>query len=126
MRKLFFCFWLFFFAAFGTAADINLAWDNPNSQAWEEVRIYEIVGSNPVLKKTVAGSTSQATITGVEPGIHVYMARSYMNSVESDDSNSVSDTIRPDEPILRIIVVELGEDGSLSFKLVDPAEFFPS
>ena len=75
--------WLF-------CADVRLAWDAPAAdESWTEVRIYEVVGSNYVLRGTVSGSVTTFTIPDVQPGKHTYVARSYSDvwKVESADSN---------------------------------------
>lgn len=114
------------------AADynVNVAWDNPTSQAWNNVRIYEKVGASYAMKVEVAGSALTATITNVQPGNHTYIARSYMNSVESVDSNTASKEIQPDLPgnfRIAVLEVEVDDNGTVtikSVKLVDPSQFF--
>lgn len=106
------------------AVDVKLAWDANTGPVWQNVRIYEKVGANYTLKVEVAGTATQATITGVLPGVHIYIARSYAASLESVDSNSVTDTTLPGAPSnLRIIIVQVADDGTISFKALTLDEF---
>ena len=73
------------------AADVRLAWDapaNPDDYG-TAVRVYEVVGSNYVLKGEVASSVTTFVLVGVTPGKHTYIARSYSDvwKIESADSN---------------------------------------
>ncbi|NLT67273.1 MAG: hypothetical protein GXX84_11785 [Acidobacteria bacterium] len=85
------------------AADITFAWDPaPPGQNWEKVRLYERTG-NPgayvyTLKGEVAGTLTTMTITGVTPGAHTYVARSYAGGWESVDSNEVNTGPVPSSP----------------------------
>ena len=88
----------FLLAGIANAANITFEWDNPNGQAWDNVRIYEDVAGNPLQVAEVPGSVTEATVTNVAPGTHTYFARSYMNGEESDNSNTVSQTIKPNVP----------------------------
>ena len=80
---------MFAFGVSAWAADVRLAWDAAPDESWTEVRIYEVVGSNYVLRGTVAGSVTTFTMVDVQPGKHVYVARSYSDvwKLESGDSN---------------------------------------
>ena len=117
--------WLLLLAGIASAADLNFEWDPmPAGQAWELVRIYEIVDGSYNLVAEAPGDQTTATVTDVAPGNHVYIARSFQATLESADSNQVSQDIEPSAPNLRIIAVYIAEDGTVTFKLVDPAEFF--
>lgn len=85
------------------AADITFAWDPAApGQNWEKVRLYERTG-NPgayvyTLKGEVAGNLTTMTITGVSPGAHTYVARSYAGGWESADSNEANTGPVPSSP----------------------------
>jgi len=127
MKQLLLVIALLFMAAVACVAeDVNLTWDAmPAGQAWENVRIYEVVGSSYNQVAEVLGTETVATIPDVSIGDHIYIARSYQAGNESSDSNQVITEIDPAEPSnFRIITVNIDDDGNITFRLVDPAEFF--
>lgn len=93
------------------AADITFAWDPmPAGQQWEKVRLYERTGTagnyQYTLKGEVDGNLTTMTIPGVTPGTHTFIARSYANSWESADSNTVTTGPVPQAPSgIKITVV---------------------
>jgi len=90
------------------AADVKLAWDPmPAGEAWTEVRIFEVISYDFVLKATVPATQTTATVQNVSIGTHSYVARSFNGTQESLNSNTASTTIlpRPSAPVLRIDVV---------------------
>jgi len=105
------------FASFATAADITLTWDIPEGQTWQSVRIYEKDGDGKggilyALKSEVPGTQTQATITNVTPGVHVYVARSvaqpWGESVDSNTASTDPANIPPDKfRILSTVTVEV-------------------
>lgn len=85
-KALFLAFMLV--AAAAWAADVKLAWDPaPADQQWTHVRIYELNGVNYTKVGEAAGTATEITLTGVQPGKHVYIARSVNQWGESVDSN---------------------------------------
>ena len=88
---LFFCFNASLFAI-----DVHLYWDSYSTgHAWEKVRIYERNGTEGsytyTLKTEVDGDQTDAYVTDVSPGIHVYIVRSYAQEIgESSNSNPAS------------------------------------
>lgn len=86
------------FAASLMAADVTIRWDaKPVGELWNEVRVYECndaVCATPTLKASVQGDLTQAVLTGVVPGVHRYMARSY-NTVWGESPNSNQATTPP-------------------------------
>ena len=102
---------LLFFALPGLAADITFVWDPaPAGQTWTKVRLYERTGTTSpygyALKGEVAGAATTITITGVAPGAHTYIARSYDGQWESADSNTASTGAVPTTPgNIRITVI---------------------
>lgn len=82
--------------AIARAADVKLIWD-PGTN-WESVRIYEKTGTSYVKVGEVAGNLNQITISGVVPGIHTYIARSFVSPWESADSNQASTPAVPAAP----------------------------
>jgi hypothetical protein len=125
MKRLLFVIALLLFALPTMAADITFQWDLVAGQTWDNVKLYELAGTNYTLKGTVPGTATTFTLTGVAPGNHTYIVRSLLNTVESIDSNSVSKAIQPGQPgNFRIVMVSVSDDGTVTVKLVDPAEFF--
>ena len=98
MKRLLFVIALLLLAAPLLASDVTLAWDNPSGQAWEKVRIYEVVSGAYTLKAEVPGTATTATIANVQPGSHSYVARSFMAGMESANSNTATGSIKPDAP----------------------------
>jgi len=128
MKRLILVILLTLFALPAMAVDITLQWDAmPVGQAWDNVVAYEKVGTTYINKGQVVGAVTTLTITNVAIGSHTYIVRSKQASVESVDSNTASKDILPINPgNLRIVTVIIGEDGTVTFKLVDPIEFFRS
>ncbi len=107
------------------AADITFAWDIPAGQTYDNVRLYEVSGASYVQKLQVAGAETTCTLTGVAVGNHTYIVRGILNAVESPDSNSAAKAIQPGAPgNFRIVAVNIAEDGTVTFKLLTPEEFF--
>ena len=125
-RILFTVVLLCLFALPSLAADLQFQWDPmPAGQNWTNVRLYQVVGTNYTLKGTVAGTATTFTLTGVTPGSYTYIVRSVAIALESGDSNSVSTAINPNAPSnFKIVAVQIDNDGNVTFRLVDPAEFF--
>lgn len=88
------------------AADIKLAWDAP-TETWQYVRIYERTGASApyayVKVAEVPGDQTEATVTGVIPGPHTYIARA-VNFWEGPDSNAVSTPPVPGAPTVHITI----------------------
>jgi hypothetical protein len=128
MKRLLFTVALLLFALPALAADVPLFWDTNTGPAYDKVRIYERTGTagNYVytMKIEVAGTVTTATVTGLSPGTHYLVARGYIAPIESVDSNSVSPIVPGNINNLRLIAVLIGEDGTVTIRLVDPAEFF--
>jgi hypothetical protein len=110
------------------AVDLTFQWDAmPAGQSWSNVKLYELSAGTYTLKGTVAGTVTTYTVTGVLPGSHTYIVRSVAGTVESVDSNSVAKDIQPGAPSnFKIVMVDIAPDGTVTVKLVDPAEFFRS
>lgn len=110
------------------AVDLTFRWDAmPTGQNWTNVRLYQVSGTTYTLKGTAAGNATTLTITGFGPGSYTFIARSVVGSLESVDSNTASKDIVPDTPgNFRIVAVEIAPDGTVTFRLLDPAEFFRS
>lgn len=91
------------------AADLKLAWDPaPAGEEWTSVRIYEQNGANYSKVGEVAGNVTEITLTGVTPGRHVYVARSFSAvwNIESGDSNqAISPNLNTPPKGLRIVTV---------------------
>jgi hypothetical protein len=107
------------------AADLTFAWDANPGSPWEKVRLYEKIGANYSLKGEVVGTLTTITITGILPGAHSYIARSFAATVESADSNTATTTILPGAPgNFRIVVVTVSPDGAITgVKLMTYDEF---
>jgi len=93
---------VFLMAAFSSIAmcdDTVFGWDKVPGQTWEKVRIYQRSGAAApytyTLKAEVDGSQTTATVTNTVPGM-IFIARSTMGFMESNDSNAVG--IKPDAP----------------------------
>lgn len=89
---------LFLLTAVAAAADVKLAWDPPTDDSWTTVRIYEINGANYSKVGEVPGTQTTITLTNVQPGRHVYVAKSYNDiwKLESADSNqAVTPNLNP-------------------------------
>ena len=125
-RLLVVLFLLLCFVAPSFATDLTFSWDAmPAGQNWTNVRLYEITGTNYILKGTVAGTATTYTLTGVLPGNHTYIVRSVADTIESVDSNSVVKALQPGAPTnFKIVAVNIDDQGNITFRLVDPAEFF--
>jgi hypothetical protein len=106
MRGLIAVFLLFALSA--SAADVILTWNPmPAGQSWTQVRIYERTGTAGAYtyarKAEVTGDKTTATISDVVPGVHTYVARSYVTGGwESVDSVPAS---TPDVPIAPSLTV---------------------
>ena len=127
MKRLLFVFALMLFALPALAADFTLQWDNPTNQAWDNVEIYQVSGTNYTLKATVAGNIKTATITGYGPGSYQFVAQSVMNGAKSDYSNTATGTIKPDTPsnFRLAFEIEIDENGNVHFRIIDdPTGFF--
>lgn len=99
--------WLLLTAS-AMAADVKLSWDAGES-TWTSVRIYERTGTAPNYTYAKVGETlgtaTEITLTGVTPGVHTYIARSY-NAWESGDSNAASTPPIPAIPTgLKYIII---------------------
>lgn len=98
-------------AQVASAADLRFEWDAaPAGQTWKTVRVYERTGAaSPftyALKGEVAGNLTTMSITGVAPGRHVYIARSFDGNWESADSNTAETGAVPTAPgNIRITVI---------------------
>lgn len=80
------------------AADVKLAWDPGDpAENWSAVRIFELVGSNYTKVGEVSGTLTEITLKDVQPGRHVYIARSVNQWGESLDSNQAI-TPNPNRP----------------------------
>lgn len=117
------------FALPAMAAEITLAWDNPNAQDWDKVELYNIIGQTYNVVYTVTKDEADLTQThqftlDLAPGSYTFVAKSYMDKIPSVDSNVVTKTLGPDSPILRIIVVKISPDGIVDVESLAPAEFF--
>jgi hypothetical protein len=124
MRRLLIILALLLCATQAFAADVTLKWDPmPAGQAWEKVRIYEMVGTAYSLKAEVAGSATQATIANVPIGTHVYIARAYQATLESPDSNTASKSFGPSSPMNFVIVASIGPNGAVSIRALSPEQF---
>jgi hypothetical protein len=109
MKRLLLITALMLLAVPAMAADVTFAWDS-STQPWEKVRIYERTGTvapfTYTQKVEVAGNLTTATVTGVTPGVHYYIARSYIAPWESADSNVVNTGNVPNAPgNVRITIV---------------------
>lgn len=104
MKRILFSLILFVFLGLPVlAADLKLGWDIP-PVAWTSattVRIYEISGENRTMVVEVLAFSKEATIAGVTPGVHSYVARAYSPEwqIESDDSNIVTTPPIPAVPM---------------------------
>jgi hypothetical protein len=95
-------------AASAMAADVKLSWDAGDS-TWTSVRIYERTGTAPNFTYAkvgeALGSATEITLTGVTPGVHVYVARAF-NTWESGDSNTAATPPIPAVPLgLKYLII---------------------
>lgn len=119
------CLIMLVFALPCMATDLTFMWDPmPAGQGWTNVRIYQVAGTTYTLKGTAAGTATSLTITGFNPGSYIFVARSVAGALESADSNQATKDILPASPTHFLISVTIAPDGSVTFKLIDPNEFF--
>jgi hypothetical protein len=110
MKKLIVLFALICIASSSFAASVTFEWDkniNINDQ-WDFVKVYE-VGPNGVyiVVGSIPGSENKITIP-IRTGMHMYVVRSTAGSLESDDSNKVSISIKPGSPLNLKIQINSG------------------
>jgi hypothetical protein len=67
-----------------TADAVTLAWDAmPEGDGWAGVRVYDITTGSYVLAATVDELVTTAVISGLSPGNHRYIARSFIANYTS-------------------------------------------
>jgi hypothetical protein len=103
------------------AATLTFQWDAmPSGQTWTQVRIYEKSGTNyTLLGSTTSGTATSMTVSGITPGAHNFVARSYDGAWESADSNVLVTGPVPSAPgNFKITAVVMAAVGALGFVIV--------
>jgi hypothetical protein len=107
-------------STYAATATLTFAWDpKPADQNWTKVRLYEKSGTTYTLLVEVAGTAIQATATGITPGAHSFIVRSFDGTWESGDSNVVATGPVPNPPgNFKMLSVVLASAGALALILL--------
>jgi hypothetical protein len=107
MKRILSVIGLILTCALALGASVTLQWDlNAPGDGITAYKVYEVIGTNYVLQATVPGTIDTATIAGVVPGLHTYVATASNVWGESTWSNPASTPTGPTPPgSVRVTVV---------------------